>query len=361
MVGMGFIALKRYDGGEGCDPKHHLSLVCHDDEWSVTENADLPFDINDAVYGSSCRGLVYFMDKRGKIVVCNLTTRKWIVFPLPDSFSHLSSEELIELEACGLGYDHNSNDYKLFRNITKHVIEKEREGEEGVGDEYLGHVEYTELYSFKNGSWKTIWTPKVAMIHPCAVYVGGSCYWTAILEPDFIGLDNDSFSEQILALDIATESFSHLSFPQTSTVDGPSDHFQVVEHRGWLGALIFDAPDDWTCSSPLHINLFVWRENTWENVLDLNFKQVERPLGLGESRDGPILFLEGKHSDRTSELMVYDFRSEELKRLGIYEYRSHMIAIFFDSKRSRLPGSIPMAFVDNKVPSRYALYNFFYG
>lgn len=64
--------------------------------------------------GSSCRGLVYFMGHNGKIVVCNLKTRKWRVFPL---HSYLIASYEVELEACGLGYDSRSRDYKVLRNL----------------------------------------------------------------------------------------------------------------------------------------------------------------------------------------------------------------------------------------------------
>ncbi|KAL6521668.1 hypothetical protein OROGR_018237 [Orobanche gracilis] len=339
---MGLFALKRY-AKEGSDAKHHVSLVSHDD-WSVIANADLPFKKDEAVYGSSCRGLVYFMGKNGQIVVCNLSTRKWKIFPLPDYFS---TSSMVVMDSCGLGYDPKSGDYKLFRNIIHYYNEDICEGDEVVGCRYLGYKDYTQVYSFKSCSWKAIRTPDAAIMFPCAVYVSGSCYWTAC------GLEDDP-RNHILAFDIATECFDHIFFPQTSI--GQYAWRKVVEYRGLLAALIYDGPNAIDCASPspLHINLFVRRENTWQLLFDFKLENVEKPLGFGESCDGSILFLEGKHNIQnriqTNELMVYNFHSKELKKLGIYDYQSHMIPISFDIKKYRPRGSTPMAFVDNIVP-----------
>lgn len=91
--------------------------------------------------------------------------------------------------------------------------------------------------------------------------------------------------------------------------------------------------------------------------LNIKFNHVERPLRFGESSDGFVLFLEGKHNPQTSELMVYDLTSKELSGLYIYEDRSHMIVIPFDWMTYQIPYSTPMTIVDNIVPSRYAFYD----
>lgn len=233
----------------GDSPKHHLSLVSHGPHWSLEGNADLPFAIDEPVFGSSCKGLVYFAGKKGKIVVCNLKSREWIVFLLPYHLAPVSERELVVLEACGLGYDPNSGDYKLFKSIIKHIRKEERE-REVVFYRYHKSKVYNELYSFTSSSWKKMdkaTTPEFAIMYHCAEYVGGSCYWTTILESDFLGLEDvsedDRFHHHILAFDIASESFSHLPFPRTPITVRPNAHLKVVEYCGSLGALIYEGHD----------------------------------------------------------------------------------------------------------------------
>lgn len=59
MVGMDSFALKSFVGDDDSDPKYyHLSQVCHGVDSLVIANAYLPFEIDNEVYGSSCRDLV---------------------------------------------------------------------------------------------------------------------------------------------------------------------------------------------------------------------------------------------------------------------------------------------------------------
>lgn len=47
---MSLFALKGCGGGRGSVPKHRIFLVSHDDN-SVVASADLPFDLDDSVFG----------------------------------------------------------------------------------------------------------------------------------------------------------------------------------------------------------------------------------------------------------------------------------------------------------------------
>ncbi|KAL6546406.1 hypothetical protein OROMI_022127 [Orobanche minor] len=290
---MDVFAVKRYGGDKDSDPKHHhLSLVSHDaDGWSVISNGDLPFDTDEEVYGGSCRGLVYFAGRKGTFVVCNLTTRKWKVLPPPDN---LSFSTPVIMEGCGLGYDPQSDDYKILRYCFQYKLNEDEED-----DSYNGVDSYTEVYSFKSGSWKDIETPGACVAHAPALYHEGSCYWTAVLNDNFGGKDHHSgVDDHILTFDLANESFGHLSFPYSSLAyDGQS---RVFKYHGRLAALIHGRS-----TKPLHINFFQRREDIWELLFDILLDHVSRPLGFGESRDGYILYLEGNGR----ELVAYNFKS----------------------------------------------------
>ncbi|KAL6522364.1 hypothetical protein OROMI_031636 [Orobanche minor] len=95
------------------DGIEHLSFISGT-HMSPIDNIPLPFNGDDEITGNSCRGLFYFSSlfgpgfEDGKVVICNLTTKKLKLLTLPCHEAFYCDH--------GLGYDPKFDDYKVIRN-----------------------------------------------------------------------------------------------------------------------------------------------------------------------------------------------------------------------------------------------------
>ncbi|KAL6531243.1 hypothetical protein OROHE_014312 [Orobanche hederae] len=335
---MGRFAVLRF-GFMGCgNHHHHLSLVCPLD-WSVYENLELPFDINEAVGCGSCGGL-FFQGSKGTMVICNLTTQQMKVLP-PPNFE--PPPHVGKLRASCLGYDATSKDYKVIRYYDQFYY---GEADEDGRESYLCCKSHFDLYSFKCGSWRDIPTPDACIMGSMGVYVGetGCCYWTACLESSFGGLKDDPFRHHVLSFDFATESFGHFPPPAPTTGKCEDGGFgcTLVECYGSLGALVSWRPDGYRSSSPLSIELFVWKGMSWNMLYVVSLAHVKGIAGLV---DNNLLILEVKHSSRSGQLMVYDLQTGRSKKLSIYDYPKHMTFHSYVACKDLLPDSKPITMI----------------
>ncbi|KAL6498492.1 hypothetical protein OROHE_026589 [Orobanche hederae] len=314
------LVLKHYvDGSE------HLSFLSGPHMCPI-ESIPIPFDPDDEIRGNSCRGLLYFSSyfepdvEDGKVVICNLTTKKHKLLtpPGPDAFycDH------------GLGYDRVSDDYKVIRNHNPATT--------------------AEVYSLKNDSWKVIQGPgdDVSMDPECGVYMeDGRSYWITVA--DTPGDDYDDF---ILSFDFTTETFSRMPLPPAlrppvspPLLPGqydPDFKVHVFDCDGCLGVVGFKRLADHKARVAMHFELWVYRGESWERSFSVILLDVERPLGLSDNR---YLYLEGNSSCGHRHLMSYDWVKEELREHNVYvKPPNRLLFLSYVENTVELPNAKPL-------------------
>ncbi|KAL6498539.1 hypothetical protein OROHE_026636 [Orobanche hederae] len=256
----------------------------------------------------------------GKVVICNLTTKKLKLLtpPGPDAFycDH------------GLGYDRVSDDYKVIRNHNPATT--------------------AEVYSLKNDSWKVIQGPgdDVSMDPECGVYMeDGRSYWITVA--DTPGDDYDDF---ILSFDFTTETFSRMPLPpalrppvRPPLLPGqydPDFKVHVFDCDGCLGVVGFKRLVDHKARVAMHFELWVYRGESWERSFSVILLDVERPLGLSDNR---YLYLEGNNSCGHRHLMIYDWVKEELREHNVYvKPPNRLLFLTYVENTVELPNAKPL-------------------
>ncbi|KAL6511595.1 hypothetical protein OROGR_021192 [Orobanche gracilis] len=306
------------------DGTEHLSFLSGS-HMSPTDSIPLPFHSDDEIRGNSCRGLFYFSSlfgsgfEDGKVVICNLTTKKikLLTPPSPDAFY------------CddGLGYDSVSDDYKVIRNHNPATT--------------------TELYSLKSDSWKEISGPgdDVSMDPESGVYINECCYWVVVANITGYGV-----KDFILSFDFRTETFSRITLPpplrppvEPPLLLGQYDsnfNVNVFDCDGFLGVVGRKRLPDHKSRVARHFELWVYRGGSWERSFSVILLDVERPLGLNENR---FLFLEGINSCGHRHLMVYDWVKEELREHALYvKPPNRLILLSYVENTVELPNAKPL-------------------
>ncbi|KAL6502772.1 hypothetical protein OROHE_024199 [Orobanche hederae] len=268
---------------------------------SPTDNIPLPFSRDDEITGNSCRGLFYFSSlfgpgfEDGKVVICNLTTKKLKLLTSPCHEAFYCDH--------GLRYDPKSDDYKVIRNQNP--------------------ASTAEVYSLKNGSWKVISGrgDDVRMDPDSGVYMNG------------------------------TETFSRMPSPPPlrPPVDPPllpgqyEKEFIVnlFDCDGFLGVVGRKRVPDHKSRVARHLERWVYRRESWERSFSVILLDVERPLGLSENR---FLFLEGSTSScGHNHLMVYDWVKEELREHAVYgEPPSELLLLSYVDNTVELSSAKPL-------------------
>ncbi|KAL6569525.1 hypothetical protein OROMI_014039 [Orobanche minor] len=320
------LLVKRYHGDGG--DKLYLSALSPQD-FSLSEdheNIDLSFYKRDHpvdIAVGTCRGLLYFDNYEGEIVLCNPTTKELKFLPPPKMEC---DPNVTAFFGTGLGYNWYSDDYKVVRNFGHGYYDED--------GSYCGSKDVTELYSLKSDSWKEIPSPDDAIQCESGTYVSGSCYWTGVISSGF----------GVVSFDFITESFVSFPLPQSSKhLDYIYDLFVVHD---MLGAIGYPRPQvSETHESPKifgvskSFELWVWKERSWAKSFVVSLCDVERPLGL---KDGRFLFLEKKTSHQLSQLIVYDSKTKELEKLDIYDYPEHMKVTCYSESKVSLPDAKPI-------------------
>ncbi|KAL6536917.1 hypothetical protein OROHE_012501 [Orobanche hederae] len=290
------------------DGTEHLSFIS-DSHMSPTDSIPLPFNGDDEIRGNSCRGLFYFSSlfgygfEDGKVVICNLTTKKLKLLtpPSPDAYD------------CddGLGYDPQLDDYKVIRNHNPATT--------------------AEVYSLKHDSWN---------------------YWVAEAHISTgTGYGDFTFREFILCFDFRTETFSRMPLPPPlrppvypPPLPGQYEikfRVNVCDCDGFLALVGRKRLPDHKSRVARHFELWVYRGESWERSFSVILLDVERPLGL---RDGRFLFLEGSSSScGHNHLMVYDWVKEELREHAVYnEPTSELLLLSYVENTVELPNAQPL-------------------
>lgn len=323
------IVLKRSYGG--IDNKQYLSFISGPHK-SPSENMSLPFfEVEECAKGNSCRGLFYMDNFFGKGVICNITTKEFKLLSPPDTDTSNA-----RFGDSALGYDHRSDDYKVVRNYYP----------------YGGHCRFldigillglkTEVYSFKDDSWREISGPgpDIHSDPDCGVYIEaeGCCYWPVLVRES----DVDSL---ILSFDFTSEIFSRLYLPPAP--EGKHLMHELFDCGGSLGVVGFERhQSDYGYRVGKYFDLWVWTRGSWTKVFDVILVDVGRPLGL---RDGHLMFLEGSSDyegssscGRHSHLMTYDWAKGELREYDIFDIPRAMQLLTYVENRVVLPNGEPM-------------------
>ncbi|XP_057789378.1 uncharacterized protein LOC131006214 [Salvia miltiorrhiza] len=295
---MNELVLKCFDGG-GDNKEYYLSITSPQD-MSPKEGFEITnlffYDNENYVSGNICRMLLYFY-YQGKIVLCNLTTKELKFIAPPKKPIQCN----ILFQGCGLGYDAKSGDYKLIQkyHLWSWCNVRHRSDYEETK---------TELYSLKSCSWKEIPSPDACICAHCGVYVEGSCYWQARLGSAFGGPSSEPALD-VLSFDFTSECFSCI--PSPTGDDGLT--YDLVECRGFLGAIAYESTDEESKCGAKSFELLVWKESSWAKSYVVALYGIENPLGL---KDGRFLFLKRKifGSDKPYQLVVYDCITKELKK-----------------------------------------------
>ncbi|XP_057796729.1 uncharacterized protein LOC131012746 [Salvia miltiorrhiza] len=315
--------LKRYHTAS-CN-RNYLSLLSGED-WSVCENHEtimLPFARNSNIDGSSCGGLMYFDNFGGRIIICNPATKTFE--PLdPPKFPH--PPIMIIFCGSGFGYDPILDDYKVVRHYyhsyfgciknpgrdSKHVV---------------------EVFSLKNHFWKEIEGPVVdddLIPTDCmtGIHVDGVCYWTSCI--------------CVISFDFTDECFSSFDLPMKNQ-DEDFLHY-LIKVTDMLGVFRYERPPP---LGPEYVGfsttfeLLVRKESSWVPWCNIDlYNVVRRPLLL--FNEGQILFLEKQVSEHLYQLVVYDFKTEKLEELDIYDYPEQMTIMPYVETRFSLRYPKPM-------------------
>ncbi|XP_057810731.1 uncharacterized protein LOC131025130 [Salvia miltiorrhiza] len=322
--------LKRYHTAS-CNRNYLSLLSVSGEDWSVCENDEpimLPFARNSIIDGSSCGGLMYFDNFRGRIIICNPTTKTFE--PLdPPKFPR--PPIMIIFCGSGFGYDPISDDYKVVRHYYHSYFSCIKNS--GRDPKHV-----VEVFSLKHGFWKEIQGPVVddddgrcLVSTTCmtGIYVDGVCYWTSCI--------------CVISFDCTDERFSSFDLPMKKNQDGDFLHY-LIKVNGVLGVFRYERPPPF---GPEYVEfsttfeLLVREESSWVPWCNVDLSNaVRRPLLL--FNEGQFLFLEKQVSEHIYQLVVYDFKANKLEELDVYDYPEMMTIMPHVETRFRLRFPKPM-------------------
>ncbi|KAL6579429.1 hypothetical protein OROMI_009645 [Orobanche minor] len=252
------VKLRGDNSPRGVHYLHHLSVKDERLEDFSGQSLDLPFlEKSSSIAASSCGGLLYLEDDiSGTVFLCNPTTRKYRSFPLGKDDGCFY--------AGALGYNDESNDYKM---------------------------------------WKKIYSapPCVPWGNHNMVYVSatGKSYWLA-------------GDDAVLSFDFSSEEFDYFDLPSLPYFYCPLENLLVKLHGGLLGVV-----RHWVRGGESYghyYELWVRREEVgeWVRMFDTVCLGggAGRPIGLVDAR---FLLLKGipDCDDASSVMLVYDWTTKK--------------------------------------------------
>lgn len=236
-------------------------------------------------FAPSCNGLFYVYNKSGEAGIWNVTIEEGIVLP-----AHAKSASCI-VDACALGFDSTSQDYKVLRFCHNSVVK---------GNKYCWDEDLTsgvELYSFKTNSWKVLDHRDVFDFQSRSVYVKGCSYW--VVDGSYI-----------LSFNFGDESFSCVGLPDT----GHSKEWQgvdLVEFDGSLGCVVWSMYEclksGWWGKRAFEVWVMKG-DGLWSR--EVMVPPVECSRALGFLSNGVLLF---EKPGKGAPLKVYDLCSNSFK------------------------------------------------
>ncbi|KAL6539282.1 hypothetical protein OROGR_011931 [Orobanche gracilis] len=258
--------------------------------------------------GGCCGGLLYLYHGKGKTVILNPIKREFKFLP-PSQVKRPAGTNNSYYTACGLGFDSQSNDYKVVRFVRNY---EETLFDYGINVLKRIHDSQVELYSLKTNSWKEISAPELD-VQGCGIYVNTKCYWV-------------SFSPfSVISFDFENESFSSfIPMPKTLRTlynfkrsdDDPDifDALDIFEYKGSLAVIGYKKLGGYTSFEAYKLK---GQGQEWEKEFAVKVSGDHEPLGFGKK--GRLLFLVGTRvQNKRYQLQVYDRFDQNLVALPIF-------------------------------------------
>ncbi|TMW94541.1 hypothetical protein EJD97_010117 [Solanum chilense] len=307
-----FIFLKRYIEIEEStseysiyyNGKNMLSLHSNDETFNcIAENTEYMDNYIGVNVAGVCNGILCICSYRG-IVLYNPTLREF--WKLPPSnlplLADLSPSKKIDCWmdlATGIGFDTNTNDYKVVR-----ILNPSNEYEFEDFDNNNKFISKVEIYNLSTNCWRRLEDLEciINFSHSSRVSFNKAYYWRGYLN---IG------HNCIVSFDFSTESFKKHAYPED--LDGKRSQSLSILNQNL--ALIYYAefysPDMLVEQS---IDIWIMKRESWVKEFTLGPMLISKPLLVW--KNGTELMIESKEG----KLMSYNFffqSSKELHILGV--------------------------------------------
>ncbi|KAL6560852.1 hypothetical protein OROHE_006029 [Orobanche hederae] len=284
------------------------------------------------------RGLLVRLSQRnsrsneGKTVIMNPITREYSSLP-PSEVERPKNTNRSYYTACGLGFNSQSNDYKVLRSVFNYCETFNGIFDDGRPDTTSCLQSQFEIYSLKNDSWKVI-PYNIGSIQGCGVYVNtGKCYWrthhpfNSVISFDF---EKESFSSPIpLPPSLRTWSIDGIDIVDDLDKFGGMD---IFEYKGSLAIVGYKKLGG---GGGLYTLCKAWvlkeEEQEWEEEFGVKVFGDHKPVGF--EKNGQSLFLEGNYVEKkvAYQLLEYDLVDRYLKELPIFVEMSSCMQILSSS------------------------------
>ncbi|KAL6539274.1 hypothetical protein OROGR_011923 [Orobanche gracilis] len=240
--------------------------------------------------GGGCGGLLYLYHEKGKTVILNPIKREFKFLP-PSQVKRPAGANNSYYTACGLGFDSQSNDYKVVRFVHNY---EETLFDYGINVLKRIHDTQVEFYSLKTNSWKEISAPELD-VQGCGIYVNTKCYWVSFSPFSVISFDfeNESFSSFIPMPKTLRTLYN---FKRSDNAPDIFDALDIFEYKGSLAVIGYKKMGERVCCK---------------------VSSDHEPLGFGKK--GRLLFLVGTCvQNKRYQLQVYDRFDKNLVALPIF-------------------------------------------
>ncbi|KAL6539283.1 hypothetical protein OROGR_011932 [Orobanche gracilis] len=258
--------------------------------------------------GGGCGGLLYLYHEKGKTVILNPIKREFKFLP-PSQVKRPAGANNSYYTACGLGFDSQSNDYKVVRFVRNY---EETLFDYGINVLKRIHDTRVEFYSLKTNSWKEISAPELD-VQGCGIYVNTKCYWVSFSPFSVISFDfeNESFSSFIPMPKTLRTLYN---FKRSDNAPDIFDALDIFEYKGSLAVIGYKKLGGYT---PFEAYKLKGQGQEWEKEFAVKVSGDHEPLGFGKK--GRLLFLVGTCvQNKRYQLQVYDRFDQNLVALPIF-------------------------------------------
>ncbi|KAL6539279.1 hypothetical protein OROGR_011928 [Orobanche gracilis] len=241
--------------------------------------------------GGGCGGLLYLYHEKGKTVILNPIKREFKFLP-PSQVKRPAGANNSYYTACGLGFDSQSNDYKVVRFVRNY---EETLFDYGINVLKRIHDTQVEFYSLKTNSWKEISAPELD-VQGCGIYVNTKCYWVSFSPFSVISFDfeNESFSSFIPMPKTLRTLYN---FKRSDNAPDIFDALDIFEYKGSLAVIGYKKLGGYT---PFEAYKLKGQGQEWEKEFAARF------------------LVTTNHWDSGRRLQVYDRFDKNLVALPIF-------------------------------------------
>ncbi|GER31680.1 F-box protein [Striga asiatica] len=264
----------------------YFSLLSWDDKSLSTQQLHLPFPtINHVSY---CEGLVClddgFIDDR--VALWNPSTNEFKFLPKTSIKLHPVADYLM-FEHHVIGFDSNSQDFKVLRFVTTVFHEEEY---------WPDMTQQLELYSLKSDSWEELPCNLSSDCSYNSASANGVAYWWVVINARMV----------LLTFDFASKQFSFLDLPDSANRAAEFYELHLAVRDGSLATIFYPKYGE-------EKTFELWvrsHDGSWEWISTFCVPGVDKPLGFWTKDD---LLFRGKGE----YLILYHIVTQEVKCLNI--------------------------------------------